>query len=72
MAKHRVAVFRPYDLAPGQRIRIEGGPHRGDWLVLSADDRALRVRCPVSGRELQWPSLCYLVKETEREWPASE
>jgi hypothetical protein len=72
MAKHHVAVFRRYEFAPGQKIRIEDGPHGGDWLVLSADEKTVRVRCPVSGRELQWPRLCYLVEETEQEWPAED
>ena len=31
MATYKVAMFRPYPLGVGQKIRIDGGPRRGDW-----------------------------------------
>ena len=72
MAAHRVVVFEPYPFEPGQKIRIEGGPRGGDWEVLGADAKAVRLRCPVSGREVEWARFCYRVREEEAEWPAED
>ena len=72
MAVHRVVVFEPYPFEPGQKIRIEGGPRRGDWEVLGADAKTVRLRCPVSGREVEWPRFCYHVRDEEAEWPAED
>lgn len=73
MAKHRVAFFRQYPFAPGQKIHIEDGPRQGDWEVVAADDRAVKLRCAVSGRELEWKNFCYVVEEREGvEWPAKD
>ncbi len=72
MATHRVARFRQYPFTSGQKIHIEDGPRRGDWEVVSADDKAVKVRCPVSGREFEWKRFCYLVEEREAQWPAED
>jgi len=72
MPIHRVAIFRPYPLAPSQKIHIQDGPRRGDWEVLACDEKSLRVRCPVSGRELDWKPFYALVGEKETEWPAKD
>lgn len=72
MAKRLVTVFRPYDFRPGQQIRVEEGPRRGDWEVISCSERKVTLRCPVSGREFAWDRFCYLVEEREAEWPAEE
>ena len=70
MPKHRVAVFRQYPFTAGQKIHIEDGPRRGDWEVVGADSRTVRVRCPISGRELEWKRFCHLVEERDgEEWP---
>ncbi|MBC7360102.1 MAG: hypothetical protein H5U10_16350 [Desulfacinum sp.] len=65
-----VVVFRPYPLAPGQKISIEGGPRSGDWEVVEVTERKVRLRCPVSLREVEWDRFCYYVEESkERPWP---
>ena len=73
MAQHRVAIFRQYPFAPGQKIRIADGPRKGDWEVRAADDKTLTLRCPLSGREFTWKRFCYLVEEREATpWPEEE
>jgi len=72
MPKHHVALFRQYPFAPGQKIHIEDGPRRGDWEVVAAADKTVKLRCPLSGREVTWKRFCYLVREEETEWPAED
>ncbi len=73
MARHRVTFFRQYPFTPGQKIHILDGPRRGDWEVVAADEKAVRVRCPVSGREFEWKSFCHFVEEREEAgWPAED
>ena len=70
MSGHEVAVFHTYRFHEGQKIRIDGGPRSGDWEVVGLDERKVRLRCPVSGREVEWNRFCYLVEEREgEEWP---
>ena len=70
MARHTVTVFRPYSLVAGQKIHIEEGPRRGDWEVVDVTDRKVRLRCPVSLREVEWDKFCYFVRESaDIEWP---
>lgn len=66
----RTKIFRRAELAPGDRIRIEDGPRRGDWEVLAVSEKDITLRCPVSGREFTWARFCYLVEEREQPWPA--
>ena len=70
MARHRVTRFRQYPLAIGQKIHIEDGPRQGDWEVVAADERSVRLRCPLSGKELDVKPFCCLVEERDAEWPA--
>ncbi|MHC4479761.1 MAG: hypothetical protein ACYS1C_02170 [Planctomycetota bacterium] len=73
MAEHRVTIFRPYPFEVSQKIRIEGGPREGDWEVVGVTERTLRLRCPISGRELEWKRFCYSVEEREQaEWPLED
>jgi hypothetical protein len=62
-------AFRPYPLQAGQKIFIEGGPRRGDWEVIGVSERKVRLRCPFSGREVEWDRFCYLVDERDGQWP---
>ena len=65
-----VAVFRPYPFRLGQKIFIDRGPRRGDWEVIGVDEDQVRLRCPVSGREVAWARFCYLVWEgLDEPWP---
>lgn len=63
-------MFRAYPFEKGQKIRIEGGPRRGDWEVISVSETKVGLRCPVSFREFEWSRFCYFVEEEEGvEWP---
>ncbi|NTV13594.1 MAG: hypothetical protein HGA96_06655 [Desulfobulbaceae bacterium] len=68
---HQVTVFQVYPLQEGQKINISAGPRRGDWLVIGLSERKMQLRCPVSGREVEWERFCYLVEEREQDkWPS--
>jgi hypothetical protein len=70
MEKHHVTIFKPYAFKVGQKIRIEGGMRQGDWEVIGLSEAKVRLRCPVSQRELEWPQFCYQVEERPNEvWP---
>lgn len=70
MAAHRVVVFNLFPLEVGQKIRIEGGPRGGDWEVIGVTDRKMRLRCPVTFKEVEWDRFCCLARELENdEWP---
>lgn len=70
MAKEKIAVFEPYPFSVGEKIRIDGGRRRGDWLVVGVDDLKVTLRCPVSGREFAWNRFCYLTRQEEvADWP---
>jgi hypothetical protein len=72
MATRRVTFFRPAPLEPGQAIRIEEGPRKGDWEVIAADEKTVTLRCPLSGREFTWKRFCYQTADREAEWPEEE
>lgn len=69
---HEVTIFKRYDLEVGQKINIADGPRRGDWLVIGIDDRKMRLRCPVSGKEVEWERFFTLAAEKVRRevWPS--
>jgi hypothetical protein len=62
-------TFRPYPLQVGHKIFIDSGPRRGDWEVVGLSDRKVKLRCPFSGREVEWDRFCYLVEERRGLWP---
>ena len=71
MIENEVVVFREYPLKEGQKINIAEGPRRGDWLVIEVSPRKVRLRCPVSGREVEWDRFfCYAETRNLAEWPA--
>ena len=70
---HNVTIFKPYLFQVGQKIRIESGPRKGDWEVLSVTDKKVTLSCPVSGTEVQWDRFCYCSEERENEqWPLED
>jgi hypothetical protein len=70
MSKARVVTFRRYPLEEGQKIRILDGPRGGDWLVTGVGERTMRLRCPVSGREVEWDRFCAQAEVLDgEEWP---
>jgi len=69
MPQHQVLIFTPYPFQEGQRIRIEEGPRRGDWLVIGQSERKVRLKCPVSGREVEWDRFYQMVETRTQEWP---
>lgn len=70
MVTDRVTIFQPYPLRAGQKIRIDGGPRRGDWQVVGVGEKKVKLRCPISQREFEWDRFCYFVEERNgMEWP---
>jgi hypothetical protein len=70
MAAHKVVMFRPYPFKVGEKITIDGGARGGDWEVIAVSERKVRLRCPVSRREVEWDRFCYFVDEREDvQWP---
>jgi hypothetical protein len=70
MNEHNVTIFRPYDFEIGEKITIEGGPRGGDWEVIGLSERKVKLRCPVSQREVEWDRFCYYVEKLNGvEWP---
>jgi len=65
----KVSVFRPYPFQVGQKIFIESGPRQGDWEVLGMGDKKVRLRCPISKREVEWDRFHYFVEERNDIWP---
>jgi len=70
MASQKVLVLRPYPFEVGRKIHISEGPRRGDWEVMGVTERKVRLRCPITNREVEWDRFCYAVEEREDlEWP---
>lgn len=69
MEQLKVTIFTPYPFEVGQKIRIEGSRRGGDWEVIGLDERKVRLRCPVSGKEVEWDRFCYFMREEDRVWP---
>ena len=73
MEKNTVITFRQFPFEAGQKIYIEDGPRHGDWEVIGVTDRKLKLRCPISHREVEWNPFCYFVEKTENgPWPHPE
>lgn len=73
MSEHEVTFFRPYTFAIGEKITIEGGPRRGDWEVIGVSERKIKLRCPVTQREVEWDRFCYYLEKLHgAEWPHAD
>ena len=73
MVTDKVVTFRPYPFNAGQKIHIEGGVRAGDWEVLDVSDHKVKLRCPISQREVEWDRFCYFVEERNGiEWPRQD
>ena len=69
-AEDTVLILRPYPVRVGQKITIDSGPRRGDWEIIGVGDRKLRLRCPISHKELDSDWFCYVVTEAAGiPWP---
>ena len=64
-----VIFFKRYPFETGQKIHIENGPRKGDWLVTGVDEKKVSLQCPVSGFKAEWDRFCYFVEEREAVWP---
>ena len=70
MAEHEVIVFREYQLEAGQKIHIDDGFRRGDWLVTGSSEGKIQLRCPVSGVEIECEKTFFFAeKRRQPEWP---
>ena len=68
--EERVAIFRRYPFQEGEKIHIQDGPRKGDWIVVGVGEKTVVLRCPVSGFQAEWTRFCYFVEEKETIWPA--
>ncbi len=69
-ADYEVLIFRPYPLKAGQKITIDGGPRGGDWLVVDVSERKMKLKCPVTHKEVEWDRFCHFVTGSNTEpWP---
>lgn len=70
MSQHDVYLFRLFPLEVGQKIHIESGVFRGDWEVVSVSERKVRLKCPVSGREIERDHfLAFVTHQRGVAWP---
>ena len=73
MEKQSVVFFKPYPFEIGQKINIQEGPRRGDWEVIGVTERKVKLRCPITHKELEWDRFCYFVDERQGvEWPQKD
>ena len=67
---HRVVFFRPYPAKVGDKITFQGGPWGGDWEIIEVGERKLRLKCPVSHKEIEKDRFFYYMEERDQEpWP---
>ena len=72
-SKDSVLVLRPYPVRAGQKIYIEAGPRHGDWEIIEVGERKIRLRCPLSHKEIECDRFCYVVTEAaDIPWPHPE
>ena len=70
MKNHDVTIFKPYPFEVGEKITIKSGPRRGDWEVIGVSERKVKLRCPISRREVEWDRFCYWVEKfSDATWP---
>lgn len=70
MRRDKVIIFRPYPMVIGQKIFIDGGPRGGDWEVIGVSEHKVKLRCPVTHREVEWARFCFFAEEAEGiQWP---
>ena len=67
-----VIFFQRFPFEPGQKIHITDGPRKGDWEVISADEKKVKLRCPVSGFEATWDRFCYFTEQKQAVWPSQD
>ena len=68
--QHNVLIFRPYSFQPGNKIHIAGGPRQGDWEIIEVREHKIKLRCPVSLREIECDHFYYFIEEAAGvPWP---
>lgn len=73
MGKGKMIIFKPYPMEVGQKIHIDGGPRGGDWQVIDVSERKVRLRCPVTRKEVDWDRFCYFVEDAKGiRWPQND
>ena len=65
-----VTFFKRYPFEVNQKINIEDGPRKGDWVVIGTSAKKVILQCPVSGFKVEWDRFCYHVEEREAKWPS--
>ncbi len=69
---HDVTVFNQYPFKKGQKIRIENSGRAGDWEVIDVSDHKVKLRCPISKKEVEWRRFCYYVEDKQMAWPQDD
>ncbi len=65
-----VTIFKAYPFSVGEKIRIDGGVRSGDWEIIDISEKKIKLRCPVSFKELEVDRFCYHLETLEdAEWP---
>lgn len=71
--EHDVTLFKPYPFTMGQKIRIEDSKRAGDWEIAGISKNTITLRCPISHKEFEWSTFCYLVEEQhDVVWPKDD
>ncbi len=68
----QILQFAQYPFQVGQKIHLVDGPRKGDWEVISVDEKKVGLRCPVTGFEANWTKFCYFVEEKSMNWPEQD
>ena len=67
--QHEVAFFKPYPLKKGQKIRIEDSPLQGDWEIVDVTAFKVRIRCPITKKELTKDRFFFFTETKKDQWP---
>ncbi|MEJ2225837.1 MAG: hypothetical protein P8X49_11965, partial [Syntrophobacterales bacterium] len=63
---HRGQVQRRHFFLQG----IQGGPWGGDWEIIEVGERKIRLKCPISHKEIEKDRFFFFMEERDQEpWP---
>lgn len=65
-----IMFFKTQPFLAGQKIHILDGPRRGDWQVIEVGERKMKLKCPVSFKEIEVERFMIFAEEkTGVPWP---
>jgi hypothetical protein len=72
-AGQRLVVFRLYPTQVGDKILIQGGPWGGHWEIIEVGERKIKLKCPISHKEIERERFFYFTEERDHEpWPPKD